>query len=157
MSFSKSHLVFVRSIILIVDISTVNEDTAGALQSYEILADGSLSSAIETVSSGGDSPAFTVALSTGQVAIMNYNSGNGRVIPTTNSPLHFQSNDAPLITFPRPTGVSHPHMVLEHGQEILVPDLVRRSICSTVNVIDTDTRAQGGRHHLAPRPTPRHI
>lgn len=41
------------------------------------------------------------------------------IIPTTD-PLHF-SRDASLITFPAP--VSHPHMALQHGEEIFVPDL----------------------------------
>ncbi|KAF8991043.1 Lactonase, 7-bladed beta-propeller-domain-containing protein [Cyathus striatus] len=102
---------------------TVNAIAAGALQSFEIKQDGSLSSAIETISSGGGNPAFAVALSTGQVAIMNYKSGDGRIIPTTSSPEHF-SDSAPLITFPKlASGVSHPHMALEHGNEVLVPDL----------------------------------
>ena len=51
-----------------------------------------------------------------------YGSGNGFVIPTSPDALHFDADAATLITFPAP--VSHPHMVLEHGNEILVPDLV---------------------------------
>lgn len=46
------------------------------------------------------------------------------MIPTTSDPLHFATN-ANLITFP--AEVSHPHMVLQHGEEIFVPDLVRES------------------------------
>ncbi|TFK34616.1 Lactonase, 7-bladed beta-propeller-domain-containing protein [Crucibulum laeve] len=101
----------------------VNEVASGQLQSFDIDSKGSLSSAIDTISSGGDSPAFAVALSTGQVAIMNYNSGNGRIIPTSSTPEQF-STSASVITFPRLTsGVSHPHMAVEHGSEVLVPDL----------------------------------
>lgn len=52
-----------------------------------------------------------------------YNTGNGKIIPTTSDPLHFDtSNATKLITFP--AEVSHPHMALEHGQEVFVPDLV---------------------------------
>ena len=51
--------------------SAVNEDTQGQLQSFLIGENGALSGPIDTISSGGDSPAFTTALSTGQVAIMN--------------------------------------------------------------------------------------
>lgn len=51
--------------------SAVNEDTEGALQSYTVLPGGVLSGPVDTVSSGGDSPAFTTPLSTGQVAIVN--------------------------------------------------------------------------------------
>ena len=75
---------------------------------------------------GGDSPAFAAALSTGQVAVMNYGSGNGRIIQMTESGLHFDQEEvAAIVTFPRLAGVaSHPHMAFEHGDEILVPDLV---------------------------------
>ncbi|THH16791.1 hypothetical protein EW146_g3915 [Bondarzewia mesenterica] len=97
----------------------VNENSAGELQSYTVGPQGALTGPVGQTSSGGDSPAFTVALKTGQVAIMNYNSGNGFILPTTPDPLHFGS--ASLITFP--ASVSHPHMVLEHGNEVLVPDL----------------------------------
>ncbi|KAJ7176736.1 Lactonase, 7-bladed beta-propeller-domain-containing protein [Mycena filopes] len=101
-----------------------NENTGGALQSFTI-SGSTLSSPVDTVPSDGDAPAFAVALSTGEVAIMNYSSGNGRIIPTTTSPEHFD-NSAPVITFPPPVvagGVSHPHMALEHGKEVFVPDL----------------------------------
>ncbi|KAF7369139.1 putative isomerase YbhE [Mycena venus] len=83
-----------------------NENTGGALQSFDILG-SVLSTAVDTVPSDGDDPAFAVALSTGEVAIMNYS------IPTP-----------PVITFPPPAGgVSHPHMALQHGTEVFVPDL----------------------------------
>ncbi|KAI0826617.1 putative isomerase YbhE [Trametes gibbosa] len=100
---------------------TVNENPSGGLQSFVIGQNGVLSAAVDTVSSEGDSPAFTVPLSTGQVAIMNYGSGNGLIVPTEPSnPLKFLS-DHPVITFDAP--VSHPHMALEHGPEVFVPDL----------------------------------
>lgn len=50
--------------------SATNENDVGSLQSFEI-ASGVLSPAIDTVGSGGNGPAFTAPLSTGQVAIMN--------------------------------------------------------------------------------------
>jgi len=100
-----------------------NEITVGALQSFTVTPAGVLSSAVSTISSGGDSPAFAAALQCGQVAVMNYNTGNGRIIPTAGSPLTFD-NSAPLITFPPPAGgISHPHMALQHGNEVLIPDL----------------------------------
>ncbi|KAH9920005.1 putative isomerase YbhE [Epithele typhae] len=99
----------------------VNEGTQGALQSFLIGANGQLSSAIDTISSDGDSPAFTTPLSTGQVAIMNYNSGNGEIIPTVKgNPLEFSSDFTP-IKFNAP--VSHPHMAYEYGSEVFIPDL----------------------------------
>jgi hypothetical protein len=104
-------------------VSATNENANGGLQSFIINSDGSLVTQ-DTISSDGDSPAFAVALSTGQVAVMNYGSGNGRVIPTSDS-LVFDRN-ATVETFPlkNSTAISHPHMVLEHGSEIFVPDLV---------------------------------
>jgi Lactonase, 7-bladed beta-propeller len=108
--------------------SAVNEITAGALQSYDINPNGTLSTAIDTVLTGGDSPAFATALSTGEVAVFNYNSGNGRIVPTTAFALYFDDSSAPEITFPltstSPKAVSHPHMALEYNDEVLVPDLV---------------------------------
>lgn len=100
-----------------------NEIDQGALQSFAIAPGGVLSSAIDTVSSGGNGPAFTVPLSSGQVAVMNFGSGDGLVIPTSSSPLLFDRS-TPLITFPVPQNVvSHPHSTYEFGQELLVPDL----------------------------------
>ncbi|KAL1741148.1 Lactonase, 7-bladed beta-propeller-domain-containing protein [Schizophyllum fasciatum] len=98
-----------------------NENTDGALQSFIIGENGSLSAAVDTVSSGGDAPAFATWLSTGEVAVMNYNSGNGRILPTS-SPETF-TDDAPVITFPVLNNVSHPHMAYEYEGEVLIPDL----------------------------------
>lgn len=107
--------------------SSVNEISSGALQSFIIDPTGALSPAIDTVSSGGDGPAFATALSTDSVAILNYNSGNGRIIPTDPTDGTRFINTAPEISFPQPAppNVSHPHMALQHGTEVLVPDLVR--------------------------------
>ncbi|KAF7339207.1 hypothetical protein MVEN_01998100 [Mycena venus] len=104
-------------------------DAGGALQSFDIAKGNVLSPAVDTVPSNGSDPAFCAALSTGEVAIMNYSSGNGRIIPTTSSPDQFD-NDAPTIVFPppppdtpNPNKVSHPHMAVQHGKEVFVPDL----------------------------------
>jgi len=100
-----------------------NEIEQGALQSFAVAPGGILSSAIDTVSSGGNGPAFAVSLSSGQVAVMNFDSGDGLVIPTPSSPFLFDTS-ARLITFPVPEGTSsHPHSAYEFGQELLVPDL----------------------------------
>ncbi len=53
---------------------------------------------------------------------MQFGSGNGLIIPTEEDPLQF-TEGAPLISFNAP--VSHPHMALEVGSEVFVPDLVR--------------------------------
>ncbi|KDR70232.1 hypothetical protein GALMADRAFT_127891 [Galerina marginata CBS 339.88] len=101
----------------------VNENAAGGLQSFAINSDGTLTAAIDTVATDGGSPAFTTALSTGSVAVMNYDSGNGRIISTSAKETKFNAS-APVVTFPKPVGgVSHPHMALENAGEVLVPDL----------------------------------
>ncbi|KZT25986.1 hypothetical protein NEOLEDRAFT_1178100 [Neolentinus lepideus HHB14362 ss-1] len=101
----------------------VNENDDGALQSYVVGYEGALAGPVDTVSSGGGGPAFAAGLTTGQVAIMNYNTGNGKIVPTTEGGLVFDKN-APLITFPPPAGgVSHPHEAIQNGAEVLVPDL----------------------------------
>lgn len=108
----------------------------GGLQSFSITPDTMLSAPLDTVASDGDSPAFAVALSTGSVAVMNYNTGNGRIIPTSAHGTQFNAS-APVITFPPPVGgVSHPHMALELGDEVLVPDLVRVPFASEDVVAD---------------------
>ncbi|KAF5309860.1 hypothetical protein D9619_010500 [Psilocybe cf. subviscida] len=104
-------------------IYATNENNSGGLQSFGVLANGSLSPALSTIQSGGSLPAFATALSTGAVAVMNYGTGNGKIVPTANKAVSL-SQSAPLITFPPPAGgVSHPHMALEHDGEILIPDL----------------------------------
>jgi len=106
------------------------ETGPGALQSFIINSNGSLTGPVDTVSSGGVGSAFAGGLSTGQVAIANYAGGNAEVIPTTSDPLHFARN-ATLITFPPPEGgVSHPHMSLQYGNELFIPDLVSLGICT---------------------------
>ncbi|KAI0330349.1 putative isomerase YbhE [Cubamyces sp. BRFM 1775] len=97
-----------------------NENTEGALQSFFVKQDGSLTPALGQTSSGGNGPAFAVPLSTGEVAVMNFGSGNGLIIPTEEDPLQF-TEGAPLISFP--AAVSHPHMALQVGSEVFVPDL----------------------------------
>ncbi|KAF8154719.1 Lactonase, 7-bladed beta-propeller-domain-containing protein [Crassisporium funariophilum] len=100
-----------------------NENSPGALQSFGVNAKGGLSSVLDTVASGGDLPAFATALSTGEVAVMNYNSGNGRILSTTSMGSKFNQG-SPTISFPKPAQtISHPHMALEHNGEVLVPDL----------------------------------
>ncbi|KAJ6615216.1 Lactonase, 7-bladed beta-propeller-domain-containing protein [Mycena sp. CBHHK59/15] len=101
----------------------VNEDTIGLLQSYAASPAGGLT-LIDEVISGGNGPAFCAPLSTGQVAIMNYGSGDGEIIPTVEGGTHFDNSTSVLITFPPPEGgVSNPHMAFEYGGEIFVPDL----------------------------------
>ena len=100
------------------------ETGPGALQSFRINPNASLSAPIDTVSSGGIGPPFAGGLRDGQVAIVNYNGGNAEFIPTTSDPLQFSKRPA-LITFPVPdTKVSHPHMALQYGSEVFIADLV---------------------------------
>jgi hypothetical protein len=70
------------------------------------------------VPSGGNDPAFAVALSTGEVAITNHSSGDRCIIPTTTSPEHY-NNNVPVKTFPPSArGVSHPHLNVSDGTRV---------------------------------------
>ncbi|KAJ7810470.1 hypothetical protein B0H13DRAFT_2243446 [Mycena leptocephala] len=104
-------------------IYAVNEvGPLGALQSYATSPGDGLS-LLDEVSSGGNGPAFCGALSTGQVAIMNYGAGNGEIIPTIHGGTKFDNSTSVLLTFPPPvdgiTGMSNPHMALEYGKRFL--------------------------------------
>ena len=79
---------------------------------------------MDTVGSGGDGPAFCVQLSNGNVAAMNYGSGNGSFTPTSTDGTTF-GIPASIVNFPPPpNNVSHPHMALEFNEEVFVSDLV---------------------------------
>ncbi|EJD02391.1 putative isomerase YbhE [Fomitiporia mediterranea MF3/22] len=99
----------------------VNEIDQAALQSFVVHEDGLLSDAISTVPTLGLSPTHNHPLKTGQVSVMNWSTGNGRVFPTSPDGLYFDNSSAPVITFP--ANQSHPHETVEHEDEILVPDL----------------------------------
>jgi hypothetical protein len=110
----------------------VNEVESGALQSFTVNLDGSLAGPIDQVSTGGNGPAFAGCLYTGQVAAANYGDGTGKIIPTASDPLYFVP-DSTTIRFPPPDGgVSHPHMVVEHEEEVFVPDLVSMGLHSRI-------------------------
>lgn len=112
--------------------SAVNEISLGAVQSYSIL-NGTLSGPIGTVETEGNGPAFCAKLSNGIVAAMNYGSGNGTFLPTSNDGKTFVP-PVSGITFPPPSnGVSHPHMALEYNGEVFVSDLVSSPV---IQVLD---------------------
>ncbi|CAK5262005.1 unnamed protein product [Mycena citricolor] len=102
----------------------VNANVPGAVQSFHRKG-GVLSAAVDSVWSGGDGPAFCAIMpSTGDLAVVNYGSGTGRVIVTSESSASHFLNNTPAITFtPPPGNLSHPHMAVEYGHEIFIPDL----------------------------------
>ncbi|THU98631.1 hypothetical protein K435DRAFT_660635 [Dendrothele bispora CBS 962.96] len=141
-----------------------NENAVGGLQSFTVTPDGVVSSAVNTIGSGGDSPAFAAALSSGQVAVMNYGSGDGRIVPLTQDGLGFEDSavSAGLIKFPIPTAptsenVSHPHMALEVGSEVFVPDLGGDIIWRLTQNIATGNWSITGSIPQPPSSGPRHI
>ena len=104
--------------------SAVNEIAEGAVQSFLINSNRTLSGSIDTVESGGNGPAFCAQFSNFVVAAMNYGSGNGSFTPTTNDGTTFE-RPASFVNFPQPPNtVSHPHMALEYNNEVFVSDLV---------------------------------
>jgi 6-phosphogluconolactonase (cycloisomerase 2 family) len=109
--------------------SAVNEMAPlGALQSFKIAPDGSLSEPLDTVSTLGADPAHVVALPNGKVVVMNYSTGDGRIIKTTHGGTKFDDS-GPLIKFQVPPGtLSHPHQTVKYGNALLVPDLVSKHL-----------------------------
>ena len=66
---SRPHTPARQCILIATGHSATNENTQGAIQSFVIKQDGSLTAAIDTTSSGGDGPPFAARLSTGEVAV----------------------------------------------------------------------------------------
>lgn len=112
-----------RSIVNPSILYAVNEVEAGAIQSFTIFDNGTLSGAISTTSTGGNGPAHVFASPDGEVSAMNFGGGNGAVVKTTNNGSAF--GDPTVITFPvvGSSGVSHPHETIQLENELLVPDL----------------------------------
>ncbi|EAU86751.1 hypothetical protein CC1G_06512 [Coprinopsis cinerea okayama7 len=98
----------------------------GFVQSFALQGDGSLSAPLDTISSGGNNPAHVAALtSSGQVIVLNYSSGNGRVFNTTSAGTRFVAESTQTVTFPKAADIreSNPHQAYEYNGEIFVPDL----------------------------------
>ncbi|KAF9531361.1 Lactonase, 7-bladed beta-propeller-domain-containing protein, partial [Crepidotus variabilis] len=133
----------------------INDQSTGALQAYTIDSQGYLSSPTDTISSGGDGPAHAAVLSSGAVAVVNYNSGTGRIIPTQSNGLKFDTS-ASTLSFPRGGNVSHPHQIVEYNDELLIPDLGEDTIWRLRKGSNNVYSIQGS----IPQPTgsgPRHI
>ncbi|KAJ7059585.1 putative isomerase YbhE [Mycena amicta] len=71
----------------------------GALQSYQVTPSGGLA-LLDEVSSGGNGPAFCAPISTDQVAIMNYGSGDGEIVPTIHGGSKFDNSSSVLVFVP---------------------------------------------------------
>ncbi|KAH7334863.1 Lactonase, 7-bladed beta-propeller-domain-containing protein [Rhizoctonia solani] len=70
----------------------------------------------------GADPAFIAGLTKArQVAVMDYSSGSGAFIPLQADLLTLDESKAQRIKFN--ATVSHPHQVVEHEDEVLIPDL----------------------------------
>jgi len=137
-------------------IYATNENTQGAVQSFLIENGGVLSSPLDTASSGGNGPAFATMLSTGELAVMNYGSGDGFILPTSNDGATFGT--APLITFPVPaSGASHPHMAYEYKGEVFVPDLGADTIYRLSKDESSGAWAIKGQVQQPAKSGPRHI
>ncbi|KZV69610.1 putative isomerase YbhE [Peniophora sp. CONT] len=143
----------------------VNEDTdgsnSGGVQSFTIGKGGALT-AVGHISTQGDAPAFMTPLTSGGIAAMNYNTGNGIFAPTTDGGLQFGT--AQVITFPttsEPANVSHPHMAFEYKDEIFVPDLLTTAKGQDkVWRVGKDASGKFAIHGDIPQPTgsgPRHM
>ncbi|EIW75591.1 putative isomerase YbhE [Coniophora puteana RWD-64-598 SS2] len=138
-----------------------NEDTPGALQSFVVGDDGALTT-VDTIYSGGNGPPYVGPLTTGQIAVADYGSGQASVIATQADGLHFV-NGSNTITFPTKdsgpyAGVSEPHMALQVGEEVFVPDRSGDTIWRIGQ--DGDSAGQWSLHGQIQHPNgtgPRHI
>ncbi|CAE6432408.1 unnamed protein product [Rhizoctonia solani] len=104
------------------------EMTPGSMISFVVQQSGQLTR-VAQASTGGGSPAHAIVTSDGkEVVAMNYEGGSGTNIPLATDKARF-GNPYPAIAFngsgPNPSrqGSSHPHQVIEYGNEYLVPDL----------------------------------
>ncbi|KAF8687908.1 isomerase YbhE, partial [Rhizoctonia solani] len=100
----------------------------GGVQSFLVGSQGQLTK-IASVSTGGDSPAHMIVSKDGnEIVVMNYNSGTGLNVPLTGDKSRF-GTAYPIIKFtgsgPNPSRQtsSHPHAIIQYGNEYLVPDL----------------------------------
>ncbi|CAE7135937.1 unnamed protein product [Rhizoctonia solani] len=103
-------------------ISTNEVNPVGGLSTF-LITDRTNGVAVRssTASTGAD-PAFIVGLAKNrQVAVMDYSGGSGSFIPLKDDLLTLDESKAQRIKFN--AAVSHPHMALEYGDEILIPDL----------------------------------
>ncbi|KAI0746768.1 putative isomerase YbhE [Daedaleopsis nitida] len=135
--------------------SATNENTDGALQSFVVKSDGLLTEALSQVSTAGNGPAFAIPLSTGEVAGMNFGGGNGVIVSTQEDPTQFVTG-SPAITFGDAT-TSHPHMALEVGSEVFVPDLGLDRIWRLSKDAASGLYQIVGQIDQAPKSGPRHI
>ncbi|KEP48264.1 lactonase, 7-bladed beta-propeller [Rhizoctonia solani 123E] len=104
------------------------ETTPGSIISFVVQQSGQLTK-VASVATGGGGPAHAIITSNGQEAVaMNYVGGSGTNIPLSVDKAHF-GTPYPTIAFngtgPNPSRQesSHPHQVIEYGNEYLVPDL----------------------------------
>ncbi|KZV96506.1 putative isomerase YbhE [Exidia glandulosa HHB12029] len=104
------------------------ENTDGAIISFSVQPDGSVKQ-VSKASSGGADPANLLVLSSGkEVVIADYSSGGVLAFPIEAdgvtlgdpSPTLQLEGSGPV---PGRQDVPHPHQVIEHGDELLVPDL----------------------------------
>ncbi|KIY68236.1 putative isomerase YbhE [Cylindrobasidium torrendii FP15055 ss-10] len=102
-------------------IYATHENENGTLATYANL--GGVLSLVDSVSSGGNGPVHCAPLTSGDVVVTNYGSGNGLVASTAHDGYDL-TQTSNVVTFTAPEGgLSHPHMALEYNSEVLVPDL----------------------------------
>jgi len=95
----------------------------GAIQSFTIFDNGTLSGEVSITSTGGNGPAHVFASPDGEVAAMNFGGGNGVIVTTEDGGGSF--GDSTPVTFPiiGSSGASNPHETIQLDDELLVPDL----------------------------------
>ncbi|KAG9122461.1 hypothetical protein FRC07_001138 [Ceratobasidium sp. 392] len=99
-----------------------NEEDEGRVISFITNRTDGAAHKVSSSSSLGKGPAYLAGLfGVRQVAVFNYDSGNGAFIPLKDDLLTLDEEHAQKITFD--AAVSHPHQAVEVRDEVLVPDL----------------------------------
>jgi 6-phosphogluconolactonase (cycloisomerase 2 family) len=102
-------------------IYAVNELEKGLVLTFKINDDKTVTQ-IDSVSTGGNGPAFTDLFANDTiVGAFNFGDGTAAFIPVEENGANFTSKEPQVIKFDAPT--SNPHQGVRHGDEILVPDL----------------------------------
>lgn len=137
------------------------EQADGAIVSFSVQADGSLKQ-VSKASSGGADPAALAVLSSGkEVVVADYSSGGILSFPIEADGVTL-GDPAPILVLqgsgpvPGRQDSPHPHQVVEHGDEILIPDLGSDKVWRLTHSADGGYKIAGSVDQ-APGSGPRHV
>ncbi|KAH7101430.1 putative isomerase YbhE [Auriculariales sp. MPI-PUGE-AT-0066] len=99
---------------------STNEYDAGLISSFTTADPKRICTKVNSASAAGDAPAHVAVVRSGsEIIAANYNSGTVGIYTLSADKLNFVNGSK--ISFS--ANVSHPHEVVEYGQEVFIPDL----------------------------------